>query len=275
MRIKLGEIPYLNCAPFYWDRSWPDSSSAVEWVSLPPRELGRLARRGEIDAGPLSLIDAFALEDRFEPLGNFVISTPREAKSVLLFSKRPPAQLDHRPIGLTEESSTSTRLLDVLLRYRYRAHPRFELGFRPTDEARLLIGNAALDAQAGGLQKDFPLVYDLGKEWSDWKDLPFVFARWMARKSLKPADKQALADFVRRNLEGCAPDFANALAAFEARSGRGFPGGAEYLSAFRYRAGAEELKAIAAFRTLVEARSHPGRPQEPLRPRYQSLSSKE
>ena len=56
--------------------------------------------------------------------------------------------------------------------------------FDGSADALLLIGDEALQAKKEGVQ-GFPIVTDLGEEWFEWQGTPFVFARWVVRKSLK------------------------------------------------------------------------------------------
>src|SRR2546422_4490196 len=54
--VRVGRIPYLNSEPFYF------TLDGHELVPLPPRPLGQAMEAGRVDAGPLSLVDFFRLE---------------------------------------------------------------------------------------------------------------------------------------------------------------------------------------------------------------------
>ncbi len=134
MILKIAEIPYLNCVPFYWNKeknSLGDKKNAIQyqWISASPKKLGELARKGKIDAGPISLVDSFALEKDFEPLGNFGIAVKNAANSVLLFSTKPIHSLNGAKIGLTRDSVTSIQLLRFILERKYRVKANFRAGF--------------------------------------------------------------------------------------------------------------------------------------------------
>lgn len=183
----VGRIPYLNCALFF-DR-WGEGGPAL--VDLPPRQLGEEARAGRIDAGVMAEADVLRFGELFEPLGALGISCPRAAMSVLLLSRRPMAELNGATIGVTGETSTSVRLLKVLLRHKYGVQPA---GYAAPDtdgvDAVLLIGDAALLAYYQQ-PRPWPHVFDLATEWAQWQRLPFVFARWAVRRAL-PADEKRL-----------------------------------------------------------------------------------
>ena len=65
MKIRVGRIPYLNSEPFYYNLIRDD----IELFSLVPSALAQAAERGEIDAGPIPLVDYFRLQDRFTRAG--------------------------------------------------------------------------------------------------------------------------------------------------------------------------------------------------------------
>src|SRR5437763_10284124 len=121
MKLRIGYIPYLNMVPFHQGFG-PEGLKAnpfeLEFKEMSPRALGLEAEAGKLDAGAMSLVDSFRLADRFEPLGDFGIGVKRAAGSVLLFSKKPLSDLEGL-CAVTDETSTSVRLLQVLLEKRY------------------------------------------------------------------------------------------------------------------------------------------------------------
>lgn len=254
MSLKVAEIPYLNCAPFYWDKKLrAESGLTVEWMTLPPKPLGQLARRTEIDAGPISLIDSFDVEPYFEPLSDLGIAVQRHARSVLLFSKRPIAELKGQKTGVTPDTATSSELLKVILRGRYGFDARYGAGFSEQDEARLLIGDSAIRAiQDPVFFRVFNHIYDLGEEWNNWRDLPFVFARWMVRKELAESAKNKLSDFLKHNLEFALKDPGMILSKFPLPDFINAATSADYLKAFTYYLGPREKESIQTFRELLQ-----------------------
>ena len=121
MKYRLGFIPYLNMVPFhqgFGPLPMSIGSSAFEFEKVSPRALGIAAEGGRMDAGAMSLVDAFRLQKDFEPLGKYGIGVHRAAKSVLLFSKRLISDT-RGMVAITDETSTSVKLLQVLLEKRY------------------------------------------------------------------------------------------------------------------------------------------------------------
>src|SRR5688572_15374400 len=103
--MNVAQIAYANTIPFfhYWN--------ADEFTLVPgsPKGLAEAARRGELVAGPLPIVEVWDLEDRFEPLGNWCIAAQERCRSVYVLSKQPFSELDHVMIGATKESSTSVK----------------------------------------------------------------------------------------------------------------------------------------------------------------------
>ena len=247
-KTTLALIPYLNCEPFYQSID----QLGFDVVHEPPRKLGELAKSGLETCGPMAVADWFDVRDRYEPLGDFGIACEGPAYSVLLFSKRGLDRLAGCRIGLTTESSTSVKLLELLLERKYDL-PAVELGrgVREEDEARLLIGDEALRAACNGLE-GFPFVYDLGEEWHGWQALPFVFARWVVSREVPAAERDRIAESLEQSLESWKlriPEIA-------ARRGPefGLDGGGirKYLSTFRYRIGPVETLGEQTFEDLLK-----------------------
>src|SRR5438309_10387414 len=121
MSVRVGYIPYLNMAPFHQGFG-PEAAEIegqkFEFLPMSPRALGLEAEKGAIDAGAMSLVDYLRLSQSYEPLSSFGLGLKRGAQSVLVFSKKPFASLDG-VCAVTDETSTSFRLLQVILEARY------------------------------------------------------------------------------------------------------------------------------------------------------------
>jgi chorismate dehydratase len=197
--VRVGFIPYLNMVPFhqgFGPQPFDRDGVAYEFPVYSPRALGIAAAQSQVDAGAFSLVDCFRLSEQFEPIHPFGIGVKRAAQSVLLFSRVPLNQLKG-VCAVTDETATSVRLLHMLLEDRYGekgvTYGRIpsSLLFDGDADSLLLIGDDALRAKKDGI-KGLPIMTDLGEEWFLWKGTPFVFARWMMRKSLPKNVKEEL-----------------------------------------------------------------------------------
>src|SRR5919106_7067713 len=84
MALRIGRVPYLHAEPFYFDMA----RRGLALIELVPQSTAVAAANGEIDAGPVPLVDYVRLEDRFQPVGGFCIASVQQAGSSLLFSAK-------------------------------------------------------------------------------------------------------------------------------------------------------------------------------------------
>ena len=202
MPLKVGRVPYLETEPFYFDME----RRGIELHGTTPRQLGEALANGELDAGPAHLVDTFRLEADFEPVSGFCVAMVNRAVSFQVYSQTTLEELSGVTVGVSEEDVTGTRLLEVLLRQKYGVEPG-DFAPRPGDVVRpdesfdafLLIGNRALRRRRG--TRGFTHRFDLGQEWTNWTNLPFVSSRWVMRKDLEDRDKALLEDTLYVGLE--------------------------------------------------------------------------
>jgi len=239
--MKIGRISYLNVLPFF-DSLRPHWGPFVEGT---PAFLAKAAREGKIDAAPLPLVETFHLEQEFEPLGNFGVGAKGPVGSVLFFSKKPFEQLSGSRLLFTGDSITSAALARYLLDRAGNSNYHVDRGDEHNaHDGYLVIGDRALRAAAN---PPFPHVTDLSERWFQLTHLPFVFARWMIRKSVPAADKQHLADDIAHSLSiiPIIPHIhPSGLTDKQAR---------EYLSRIIFRLDAQCLQGIELFRKEMRA----------------------
>ncbi|MCI0545687.1 MAG: hypothetical protein L0027_00200 [Candidatus Rokubacteria bacterium] len=236
----MGQIPYLNCEPFF------SHLAGVELVPLTPRRMGQVMAAGHLEAGPLSLMDFFHIEGELEALP-FGIANHGPARSVLLFSARPPGGLDGATIGVIDETSTSVELLRVLLALRYQVTPRAWVDAAAPADAVLLIGDRAIREATS--RRGARHVLDIAQAWWEWTGLPCVFARWGIRRAVPAAERARFAAALGAALDRGLADIP-AIAARRRDTGFTTEEVASYLRGFAYRFGPAEAGAIDEFRRL-------------------------
>jgi len=64
MTMKVGRIPYLSCEPFYFDM---ERRGIALYDVVPSAMAGALAQ-GDIDAGPVPVVDCSRLTDQCLPV---------------------------------------------------------------------------------------------------------------------------------------------------------------------------------------------------------------
>jgi chorismate dehydratase len=242
-----ARIPYANAAPFY--ALWGEAPFAVR--NLAPRELGREAEAGGVDLGLMASGDFLRLRDRFELVSLLGVAARGPVQSVILFSRRPAKALGGGVISVTPETSTSIRLLKLLLNvHRGLDDVRYVRGLEPSQaDALLLIGDEAMRTR-NRPPDGFVNTLDLGADWLEWTGLPFVYAVWAVRSELESATKNSLRAFLEASL---AAGLASLPEVARRETGPGWSAAEmeAYLRRFHYRLGPEDLQGLARFESLL------------------------
>jgi chorismate dehydratase len=178
----------------------------------------------------------------------FGIVGPTRAQSVLLFADRPMRELGGRRIAVTGETSTSVRLVRILLAFRYEVPAPVLVGLDESADAVLLIGDEALRLRQGAWPR--PFCHDLGEEWTTWTGQPMVFAAWAVRRDAPVAARRGLEMALGDALEVGLANLP-AIAARRRDTGLSEAEIVEYLASFTYRIGPDEEKAAAEYRRLL------------------------
>jgi aminodeoxyfutalosine synthase len=247
----IGKIPYLNSVPFYSHFE----KRQFRILPIAPRRMGELSSKELIDAGLFSLMSYFEQETNLE-LMNYCIATRDQVKSVMLFSKEGWNGLEGKTIGITDDTATSVRLLQVLLKKKYGVKSTFERMHSGVNDcsnfdAVLLIGDEALRRNKYGLP-GFELVFDLAREWYEWQKLPFVFAVWALKKSSPVEKKTELRQLLQFSLEKSEAALETIGALHGKQIGLTPNETKEYLEGFSYRLGEREREAMEVFRKLFD-----------------------
>ena len=185
----LGRIPWINCYPVY---GAIDRGLVPVWAELvtgTASELNDLLAAGELDVSVVSAVEYARNAAQYHLLPDLAITSDGPVHSVMLFSRRPVAELGGKTVLLSASSRTSVLLLELLCRHRWGIVPRFATArTEATDlasleglphEAVLVIGDAALLLDARHV---YTHRVDLGAAWQEWIGLPFVFAVWAASR---------------------------------------------------------------------------------------------
>jgi len=210
-RPRVGHIQFLNCLPIYWGLVRSGALLDVELTKDTPDRLNDALVRGDLDIGPISLVEYLRHAADLVLLPDLAVGSDGPVLSVNLVAQRPLAELGRVALGST--SRTSALLARMWLAEVHDVHPAYfacppELTAMLLEaDAAVLIGDAALratyEAPRSGLA-----VYDLGAVWREWTGLPMVFAVWAARRAYAEANpglvKEVHAAFVRSRGEALA-----------------------------------------------------------------------
>jgi chorismate dehydratase len=198
-RPRVGHIQFLNCLPIYWGLVRSGALLDVELTKDTPDRLNDMLVAGDLDIGPISLVEYLRNADELLLLPDLAVGSDGPVLSVNLVSQVPLDALQDRRVALGSTSRTSVLLARMWLAEVYGVAPDY-FGCPPDlttmlleADAAVLIGDAALratyDAPRHGLD-----VYDLGQVWRDWTGLPMVFAVWAVRRDYAEANPGLVKD---------------------------------------------------------------------------------
>jgi chorismate dehydratase len=261
-RPRVGHIQFLNCLPIYWGLVHSGALLDVDLTKDTPDRLNDMLVAGELDIGPISLVEYLRHADELLILPDIAVGSDGPVLSVNLVAQRPLADLDGRRVALGSTSRTSVLLARMWLAAVHGVTPEyFEC---PPDltamlleaDAAVLIGDAALratyDAPPRGLD-----VHDLGAVWKQWTGLPMVFALWAARRDYAEANPGLVKDvhdaFVRSRDDALAhvTDVAATAARWEVFDAETL---AQYFQTLDFSLGARQIDGLIEFaRRAAEA----------------------
>ena len=186
-RPRVGHIQFLNCLPIYWGLVRSGALLDVELTKDTPDRLNDMLVDGDLDIGPISLVEYLRNADSLLLLPDLAVGSDGPVLSVNLVSQVALSELDGRRVALGSTSRTSALLARMWLAEVHAVHPEYfvcppELTSMLLEaDAAVLIGDAALRATYDAPRRGLA-VHDLGQVWHDWTGLPMVFAVWAVRR---------------------------------------------------------------------------------------------
>lgn len=216
--LRIGRIDYLNVWPLFQglqSRMEPELQSRVRLVAGHPSELNAALASGELDIAPSSSFEYLIHADRYALLPDLSISARGPVRSVFLVCPFPLQEMPKHlaaglQVGLSTASASSVALLRALWKFHWKLPEPDWISIGPGtglygEIPFLEIGDLALRLTCD-LPQGWHLI-DLGREWMDFTNLPFVFGVWMVRRNLPPDSRQCLGHVVNI-LQSVAAEFA-------------------------------------------------------------------
>jgi chorismate dehydratase len=261
MMIRLGNIDYSNCYPIHGPVLERDRPDWLEVVDGPPSDLNRRLANGELDVAPGSSIELARHSREYGVLRGLCIGSAGPVESIIFVSRLPLRELAGQTVALPTASATSRCLLRILLEVRLGVEPVWvDFDQRSHDplisgpgtagqvEAALFIGDEALRREG----EPGELLFDLGREWTEWTGLPFVYALWLVRGEV--ANRSEIHELHRLFLQSRDAAAVDAQALASLASGRyGFPPLRlqSYWSRIRYDLDEQMLEGLEHFLALA------------------------
>src|SRR3954466_10054988 len=95
-RPRVGHIQFLNCLPIYWGLMRSGALLGVDLHKDTPDQLNAALVRGDLDIGPISLLEYLRHADERLLLPDLAVGSDGPVQSVNLVSTVPLADLDGR-----------------------------------------------------------------------------------------------------------------------------------------------------------------------------------
>jgi chorismate dehydratase len=179
---KIAAVSYLNTKPFIYGIENCLNSTDFELNIYPPAKCAEVLLKEDTEFG---LVPVAALPElkNYRIISDYCIGSEKKVDSVCLYSDVTLDKIE--TIQLDFESKTSVNLVKVLAKNYWKINPKWtksSLNFEEnisTNEAAVVIGDKTFK-----LKNQYKYTIDLATEWFNYTGLPFVFACWVAHKTV-------------------------------------------------------------------------------------------
>ena len=124
-RPRVGHIQFLNCLPLYWGLVQSSALLDVELHKDTPDRLNDALVAGELDVGPISLVEYLRHADDLVLLPDLAVGSDGPVLSCNLVSQLPPPALDGARVALGSTSRTTVLLAQLWLAEVHGVHPAY------------------------------------------------------------------------------------------------------------------------------------------------------
>jgi chorismate dehydratase len=175
-KIKISAVAYTNTKPFIYGLSHSEVLNKVELSLDIPSDCAAKLINEQVDIG-LIPVAAIPFVPNATIVSDYCIGSVGAVNSVFIFSNVPAEQI--KTVRLDSHSRTSNNLAKVLLKFYWEREVEFTTDVNAATDAIVLIGDRTF-----GKRDTYPFAYDMGEEWMNFTGLPFVYAAWVANKTI-------------------------------------------------------------------------------------------
>ena len=175
-KIKISAVAYTNTKPFIYGIEHSEIRNAIDLSLDIPSDCAAKLISGEVDMG-LIPVAAIPYVPDANIIGDYCIGSVGAVNSVFIFSD--VAVKEIKKLRLDSHSRTSNNLAKVLLKFYWKQDVEFTTEANEAVDAFVLIGDRTF-----GKREVYPYAYDMGEEWMNFTGLPFVYAAWVANKTI-------------------------------------------------------------------------------------------
>lgn len=181
-KVKISAVSYTNTQPFIYGLRHTDIINKIDLSLDIPADCAQKLIDNKVDIGLIPVAAVINLP-YWEIVSDYCIGADGPVNSVFIFSNCEIHQV--KTLQLDPESRSSNNLARVLLKNYWRIKPDMIVNApdysQSTDQdtAFVQIGDRTF-----GKKGKYAYTYDLAEIWKNFTGLPFVFAAWIANKSI-------------------------------------------------------------------------------------------
>jgi chorismate dehydratase len=181
-KYRISAVSYTNTKPFIYGLEHSGFLEKVEMSLDNPTDCAQKLIDDVVDIG-LVPVAATINMPYWEIVADYCIGAVGAVNSVFIFSNCDIN--DIKTLQADPQSRSSNNLARVLLKNYWKKD--YQMTVNASDYSTSTDPNTAF-VQIGdrtfGKKNNYPFVYDLAEEWQKFTGLPFLFAAWIANKTI-------------------------------------------------------------------------------------------
>ena len=181
-KIRISAVSYTNTKPFIYGLEHSGILQKIDLSLDNPADCAQKLIDNVVDIG-LIPVAATLSRPRWEIVSDYCIGAVGAVNSVFIFSNCDVREVES--LQLDPQSRSSNNLARVLLKNYWKTD---HLMIENSDKYSISTDSKTAFVQIGdrtfGKKEKYPFVYDLAEEWQKFTGLPFVFAAWIANKTI-------------------------------------------------------------------------------------------
>ncbi len=185
-KIRISAVSYTNTKPFIYGLQHSNIPEKIELSLDNPTDCAQKLIDNVVDIGLIPVAATLSLPV-WEIVSAYCIGSAGAVNSVFIFSNCDIREA--KVLQLDPQSRSSNNLAKVLVKNFWKSH-HLTIVEKARDYGQSTDPYTAF-VQIGdrtfGKKDKYPFAYDLGQEWYNFTGLPFVFAAWIANKTIPAA----------------------------------------------------------------------------------------
>ncbi|MDB4924919.1 menaquinone biosynthetic enzyme MqnA/MqnD family protein [Mucilaginibacter sp.] len=181
-KIRISAVSYTNTKPFLYGIQHTDIINKIDLSLDIPADCAQKLIDDRVDIGLIPVAAILNLP-HWEIVSDYCIGAVGAVNSVFIFSNCDIH--DITKLQLDPQSRSSNNLARVLLKNFWKVDPELITNAKDysiADDATTAF--VQIGDRTFGKKDKYPFVYDLAEKWQKFTGLPFVFAAWIANKSI-------------------------------------------------------------------------------------------